>query len=73
MVRSIDAPSPAEVYAASDHSVGRLGEGILAAHPESEGEGMMTRESEGRVPGQQQAIGMSFSLLAHPYPPECLV
>jgi hypothetical protein len=46
---------------------------ILASHPESEGEGMMTRESEGRVPGQQQAIGMSFSLLAHPYPPECLV
>ena len=50
-----------------------MGEGILASHPESEGEGMTTRESEGRVTGQQQAIGMSFSLLAHPYPPECLV
>ena len=53
--------------------MGRMGQGILALHPESEGKEMMTRESEGSVPGQQQAIGMSFSLLAHPYPPECLV
>ena len=38
-----------------------MGQEILASHPESEGKEMMTRESEGRVPGQQQAIGMSFS------------
>jgi hypothetical protein len=50
-----------------------MGQEILASQPESEGKEMMTRESEGRVPGQQQAIGMSFSLLVHPYPPECLV
>lgn len=47
-----------------------MGQEILASHPESEGKGVMTRESEGRVPGQQQAIGMSFSLLVHPYPPQ---
>ena len=38
-----------------------MGQGIPASHLESEGKEMMTRESEGRVPGQQQAIGMSFS------------
>jgi hypothetical protein len=39
-----------------------MGQGILASHPKSDwARDVMTRESEGSVPGQQQAIGLSFS------------